>query len=299
LAQRRHRPATRLSKTRATQLRTQFDTLGRNFSAGVDPIDFVHRYSDHGDQEVAAVLASALAFGRVSAFSPVLSRLFELADAAGGPARWAHLAIDQTDSAIEPLFYRWVRGPDLSRFLRTIGRVRQLHGSIQALVEGSHSPKDTDIGPSLCALVDAMREQSLSKGETSYGELSRGYRHLLPHPSQGSACKRWCMFARWMTRTGSPDLGLWAVPTHKLVIPLDTHIHRVAQMVGLTRRTDGSWRTALEITQNLRRIDADDPTRYDFVLAHLGIDGQCKARHIPEICGSCSLVNVCKIGQSG
>jgi hypothetical protein len=35
------------------------------------------------------------------------------------------------------------------------------------------------------------------------------------------------------------------------------------------------------------------------VLAHLGIDGQCKARHIPEICGSCSLVNVCKIGQSG
>jgi uncharacterized protein (TIGR02757 family) len=265
----------------------------------MDPIDFVHRYSAHGDQEVAAVLASALSFGRVTAFWPILSRLFELADLAGGPAQWAQSAIGQTDPAIQPLFYRWVRGSDLSRFLRTIGRVRQHHGSIQALMEASHSAKDTDVGPALGALVDAMREQSLSEGETSFGELSRGYRHLLPHPSQGSACKRWCMLARWMTRTGSPDLGIWAIPTRKLVIPLDTHIHRVAKMVGLTRRNDGSWRTALEITQNLRKIDADDPTRYDFVLAHLGIDGQCKGRHVPEICGACSLVKVCKIGQSG
>jgi len=275
------------------------ETLGREFSPGMDPIDFVHRYTSNGDQEVAAVLASALSFGRVSSFWPVLSRLFELADLAGGPDQWAESAIDQTDPAIEPLFYRWVRGPDLSRFLRTIGRVRQQHGSIQALVEASHSPQDTDIGPALCALVDAMQAASLSQGETSFGDLSRGYRHLLPHPSRGSACKRWCMFARWMTRTGAPDLGLWAVPTRNLVIPLDTHIHRVAQMVGLTRRTDGSWRTALEITQNLRRIDAVDPTRYDFVLAHLGIDGQCKGRHIQEICSTCSLVKVCKIGQSG
>ena len=107
------------------------------------------------------------------------------------------------------------------------------------------------------------------------------------------------MFARWMTRNESPDLGMWTVPTQKLVIPLDTHIHRVAQMVGLTRRTDGSWKTAIEITGNMRRIDGEDPTRYDFVLAHLGIDGQCKGRHVPKICESCSLVKVCKIGQSG
>jgi uncharacterized protein (TIGR02757 family) len=126
-------------------------------------------------------------------------------------------------------------------------------------------------------------------------------RHGMPRPSGGSGCKRWNMFLRWMVRQpthpGDPDLGLWELPTHKLIIPVDTHVLRVARLIGLSHRTDGSWRTAQEITKNLARIHPQDPVRYDFALAHLGISGGCKAKHHAEICGSCPLAPCCRFGR--
>jgi uncharacterized protein (TIGR02757 family) len=292
-------PATRLQKRRAALLRERLNLLQSSAKPGPDPIDFARRYSDTDDQEVAALLASSLAFGRVASFWPVLDRMFALADEQGGPAEWARRSIEQPDDALEPLFYRWVRGPDLQRWTQTIGRFRAQYGSVASFVALNHKPDHTDIGPLLAALISALRTNALDAPGQTFGDLPRGFRHLLPHPESGSACKRWCMFARWMTRTESPDLGLWSVPTSQLIIPLDTHIHRVAQFIGLTRRKDGSWRTAVEITQNLRRIDAEDPTRFDFVLAHLGISGTCKGRRVAEICDPCALITVCKTGRPG
>ncbi len=280
-------------------LRTGLDSLTEEFSPGVDPIDFVHQYACPEDQEVAALFASALAFGRVASFTPVLQQIFQMADDHGGPAAWVDRACNEPDPRLEPLFYRWVRGPDLARFSRTIGRFRLRHGSVQSWVSTHTAASLPDIRPLLAALIDEFRELSVTAPEYVFTDLSRGYRHLLPHPASGSACKRWCMFARWMTRTHEPDLGLWPIPPHALIIPLDTHIHRVARMIGLTRRLDGSWRTAAEITANLRRIDPDDPVRFDFVLAHLGIDGRCKGKKVTAICSDCALLPVCKTGQSG
>lgn len=291
--------ATRLSAQRAQRLRNHFEALASAFEPGPDPIDFVHRYTHPDDQEVAALFASALAFGRVASFTPVLDNIFALADAAGGPAKWVDRSTRAPDPGLSPLFYRWVRGPDLARFAAAIGRFRTRHGSVRRWVNQSDSTTDSDIGPTLSRLVTEFRELSTADIDVSFADLSRGYKHLLPHPDSGSACKRWCMFARWMTRTESPDIGLWNIDPEALIIPLDTHIHRVSRMVGLTRRNDGSWRTAREITANLRRVDPSDPVRFDFVLAHLGIDGQCKGRRIAAICDRCSLVPVCKTGRPG
>jgi len=291
--------AVRLSSSRARILRDRLDDLAASYSAGPDPIDFVHRYADPDDQEVAALLASSLAFGRVAAFTPVLDRIFALSDAAGGPASWVDQCVDVIDPRLEPLFYRWVRGPDLGRFASTIGRFRARHGSVMQWLSAHYQPRSEPMSAFLGALIDELRTLSVHSTEESFDQLSRGYRYLLPHPSSGSACKRWCMVTRWMSRTAEPDLGLWPIDPRSLVIPLDTHIHRVARMVGLTRRNDGSWRTAVEITANLRRIDPNDPTRFDFVLAHLGIDGQCKGKRVVEICSQCALVTVCKTGRSG
>ena len=91
------------------------------------------------------------------------------------------------------------------------------------------------------------------------------------------------MLLRWMVRNENPDVGLWQLPESKLIIPLDTHIHRIAKHLRLTHRKDASWRTAVEITANLRRVDSDDPIQYDFVLAHLGISGTAKGDKIMEL----------------
>jgi endonuclease III len=91
------------------------------------------------------------------------------------------------------------------------------------------------------------------------------------------------------------DLGAWSglVPRSALVVPLDTHVHRVSRCLGLTLRRDASWRTAEEITAALRRIDPEDPVRYDFALCHLGMSGDCPARRDPLRCAACPLAPAC------
>jgi len=124
-----------------------------------------------------------------------------------------------------------------------------------------------------------------------------GIRFSLPDPREGSACKRWRMFLRWMVREGWPDLGQWrAYPRESLVIPLDTHVARTARLIGLSQRRVPDGRMALEITDFLRQIDSSDPLRFDFALSHLGILGNCPGvRSLPS-CAPCPLVGLCGTG---
>ncbi len=130
------------------------------------------------------------------------------------------------------------------------------------------------------------------------GRGARGLRHLLPDPSGPGASKRWNLYLRWMVRgPDGVDLGLWGgVPASALVVPLDTHLHRVGRALGLTARRDASWRTAEELTASLRRIDPEAPVRYDVALCHLGMSGRCPARRDPVRCAACPLQGACGAG---
>lgn len=280
-----------------------------------DPLAFARRQAEPADAEIAALFASALAYGRVSLFWPVLERIFALAAARGGPAAWV-LGFDAEDARrLAPLVYRWNRGPDLSLLALAAGGVLRARGRLGAVAEAAFSAEHADLGPAVEATVRALREEAVraapALGLTARGfdELPRGLRTLLPLPSEGSACKRWNMLFRWMVRRPGPldaagrparadgvDLGLWALPPARLIIPLDTHVARIARYLGLTARADGSWRTAVEITARLRELDPEDPVRYDFALAHLGISGACEGRRVPAICDACPLCSCCAIG---
>lgn len=96
--------------------------------------------------------------------------------------------------------------------------------------------------------------------------------HLLPLPEKGSACKRLHLFMRWMVREDEVDPGGWVnVPTSELIIPVDVHMHRIATKLGFTNRKAADNRTALEITQGFKRIQPEDPVKYDFSLTRYGI----------------------------
>jgi len=306
-----------LRTPRVALLRQALDHLDAEAGArvGADPIAFVHAWAQPADQEVAAAIASGLAYGRVAAFWPVIQAILDRACQRGGPAAFVR-GFDQEDAAVlAPLQYRWMRGPDLALWCATLGAALRVHGSLGAIAQAGFHSRDADIGPCLEHLVNTLR--GLSVGEaarlgspaTDFAGLPRGFRYLLPRPSDGSACKRWCMLLRWMVRPpGDPrrgdgmDLGLWKLPPDRLVVPLDTHVGRLALLLGLTRRGDGSWRTATEITRQLARLDPTDPVRFDFALAHLGISGRCTVRQDgdqppdPAVCGSCPLRGPCRIG---
>ena len=121
-------------------------------------------------------------------------------------------------------------------------------------------------------------------------DLPRGYTALFPSPldPSHSPCKRLTLFVRWMVRAEYPDLGIWTgVPTESLRVPLDHHVYWIAYHLGLTRRKTRSWATVEEVTAALRAFDAVDPVKYDFVLCHTGISGDCPKTRDVRVCGPC------------
>jgi uncharacterized protein (TIGR02757 family) len=73
-----------------------------------------------------------------------------------------------------------------------------------------------------------------------------------------------------MVRPAGVDLGVWRRPDpRQLVLPLDTHTCAVARRLRLTRYRSPGWSMALDITRRLRRLDPDDPVKYDFALYRL------------------------------
>ncbi len=102
-------------------------------------------------------------------------------------------------------------------------------------------------------------------------------RKHISSPLQNSACKRLNMFLRWMVRRDERgvDFGIWhRITPAQLVCPCDVHVERVARTLGLIQRKQSDWKTACELTENLRLLDARDPVKYDFALFGLGVDGE-------------------------
>lgn len=86
-----------------------------------------------------------------------------------------------------------------------------------------------------------------------------------------SPYKRYNMWLRWVVRNQDIDLGLFKkINPSNLIIPLDTHTHKVSQKIGLCKRKSYDFKAALEITENLRKFDPFDPIKYDFAIYRIG-----------------------------
>jgi uncharacterized protein (TIGR02757 family) len=175
------------------------------------------------------------------------------------------------------------------------GHLRRLHGGLGLRFRTLFEEEGGVLRPALARFAGELRGAP-QVAKLLRGRGPRGLRHLLPDPAGPGASKRWNLYLRWMVRgPDGVDLGLWAgIPPSALLVPLDTHVHRVARALGLTSRRDASWRTAEEVTASLRRIDPEDPVRYDFALCHLGMSGQCPARRDPVRCAACPLRGACR-----
>jgi uncharacterized protein (TIGR02757 family) len=264
-----------------------------------DPIHFVRPYADRPrDAEIAGVFASQLAYGRVSSFRPVLEDLFGRLDDAGGPRAFVEdYHPDDARAQLAGLQYRFNRPVDFVGMTAALSCVLNQHGTLASAFAAP------DAAASLTRGVGALRQAAVATSESWMGSRAKGHKDLpaglrywLSTPQNGSACKRWNLFLRWMVRptTEGIDLGLWPAPRPSgLVIPLDTHVHRLAGFLGLTHRGTANWRTAEQITAALRQLDPQDPVRFDFALAHLGISGACRGGRDPAICPACPLDPLC------
>jgi uncharacterized protein (TIGR02757 family) len=289
-----------ISLERARFLRPALDALDgaldRAARIAADPVEFPRACTDPDDAEVAGLVAVSLAYGRADLFKPVVARV--LAAMGPSPARFAEAFAAAPDrAAFEGITYRFNRPADLAALVAAVGHVRRAHGGLgarfRALFEAAGGGPGA-LRPALAGLASELRGAP-PVGPLLRGRGPRGLRHLLPDPAGPGASKRWNLYLRWMVRgPDAVDLGVWrGVPASALVVPLDTHVHRVARALGLTRRRDASWRTAEEITAALRLVDPADPVRFDFALCHLGMSGLCPPRRDPDRCDACTLRALC------
>jgi uncharacterized protein (TIGR02757 family) len=289
----------RLSAARAARLRPRLQRFlagaPNRLRVGFDPVQFPRRYALREDAEMAGLLAASLAYGRVEGFVPKVEQL--LSGMGGHPGAFVRtLDVAGARRLLQGFVYRFNLAADVGVLLLGAGRLLRERGSLEPWV-AEPLAAGASLHASLTHFVRALRDVPLGPLVKALGP-PRALHHLLPVPLGGGAAKRLNMFLRWMVRgPDEVDLGLWrAIPASCLVIPLDTHIGRISRRLGLTTRKDLSWRTALEITGNLRRIDAADPVRFDFALCHHGMSGVCSPRARAEACCSCELRTVCRVG---
>ena len=223
-----------------------------------DPSVFMHRVKGNANREATAFVASALSFGSRPQF---LRRVDELLDLAGGDMDgWIRTGAFAREFAADDsrCFYRFFTRSSMSRFFEAYRRLMDAFGTL-----GGYVRKEAD-GDAYKAVVAICRWFADHDGGG-----------VIPKDAT-SACKRVCMFLRWMVRKDSPvDFGLWAdiIDCRTLIVPLDTHVVQEAMKLGLLNSPCASMSAARRLTAVLAEAFPEDPCRGDFALFGYGVDG--------------------------
>ncbi|NPA87713.1 TIGR02757 family protein [Caminibacter pacificus] len=210
----------------------------------LDPILIAKKYND----EYISLVAALFAYGNVKAILKFLNSL------------------DLENLNSNGAYYRFQTKKDVEEFLYTLKKMKEKYSLNEIFLKGYEKTKNP---------IDGIREIIKTMYEINPYN-SDGYQFLIgkipPKKTKGvSPYKRWNMFLRWMVRDDSLDLGLWrGVEKSDLIIPLDTHTHKVSLKLGLLKRKTYDLQSAMELTEKLKEFDPKDPLKYDFALYRIG-----------------------------
>ncbi len=259
---------------------TQRETLEAAYAAtpweawiAADPLWHVRQFDDPREQEIVGLIAAGLAYGRVGSIMPSIDRVLAAMDRE--PFLFVtHFDPERDAPRFERCIHRFHTPDAIVAMLYATRQAIDRFGSLGAMFLAGHDEDAANTAPALAAFVDRLRAFT----EGGHGAWSRtsalyGWQHFLASPADGSACKRLNLYLRWMARTGVPDVGAWpGIRPSQLLVPVDVHVARIAKALGWTKRATVNLAMAREITDVLRTFDPQDPTRYDFVLSHLGME---------------------------
>lgn len=223
-----------------------------------DPLQFLYNYKKEQDIEVAGLIAASFAVGRVDMILKTVDLIL---------SKFPNLAVDIKNGSYEnfkKLFsgfvYRFYKEDELSFFLTSIKEVLKKYGTL-----GSCFNEQQKVSSTYLEAQTKFAQILRAAGASNCGSL-------IPDPLKDSASKRLNLFFRWMIRKDDIDFGIWKGDKRDLIVPLDTHIHHISVILGFVENKKSSnIKTALEITENLKKVDPDDPVRFDFSLSRIGI----------------------------
>ena len=222
-----------------------------------DPVQIPHQYSRLQDIEITAFWTAMLAWGQRKT---IINKAQELFDRMGDSPYEFILHLDDHSRKICGDFkHRTFNGEDTLYFLDFLHDFYQRHTSLEEAFFPLGNA-DFHIEDSLCHFHD----QFFSLPHA----IARTRKHIAT-PMRKSACKRLCLFLKWMVRKDvqSGDMGVWnRIKPSALILPLDVHVMRSITSLGIVPEKPVTWNLAVEVTDYLKEFDPLDPVKYDYPL---------------------------------
>lgn len=225
-----------------------------------DPIQIPHQFSKKEDIEIAGFLTATIAWGNRLMIINNSKKMLELMDNAPYDFVVNHSKSDS--KPLDDFVHRTFQGKDLLFFIKSLQNLYNNYGGLEKCL--------------LPAKNETNYKNSISNFKTLFFSIPhtiRTEKHI-SNPNKNSAAKRINMFLRWMVRNkdNHVDFGLWKSHiASKLSCPLDVHSGRVARKLNLLKRTQNDWKAVEELDNKLRKMDVNDPAKYDFALFGLGV----------------------------
>ncbi len=246
----------------STELKTKLIYLAQKYETkeflDKDPSKFMHQYKEIRDIETVAFIAANMAFGQRG---QILSHIEQILNKAGAnPSVWVQkegykIFFTQGNKS----FYRIFTHNDFLIFFDTLKSILDISDTIGNYI--CHHQTSDFLHQTICNIFPLNCA-------------------LIPH-SKTTSAKKVNMLLRWMVRTNSPvDLGLWSSWASKenLLIPLDTHVMQEATKMNILptsasgKTKSATLKTAIELTQAMKEVFPEDPTKADFALFGLGVN---------------------------
>lgn len=244
-----------------TFLDTKVEKYNRPEFIQDDPISIPHQFSKKKDIEISGFFAATLAWGQRKTIISKGKELMKLMD--NSPHDFILHHKEKDLKQLLKFNHRTFNTTDLLYFIEFFKNYYQKNNSLEDAFASLPTPLQRRGG---------KVENSLINFHNLFFSLEdfpkRTQKHIAT-PLRKSTCKRLNMFLRWMVRNDDKgvDFGIWKkIKPSQLICPIDLHVDRVARKFGLIKRKQTDWLTALELTDNLRKFDKQDPVKYDFAL---------------------------------
>lgn len=227
-----------------------------------DPVSIPHLFTKKQDIEIAGFFAATLAWGQRVTIINSCHKLLGWMD--NDPHQFI---LHHSENDLKPFLefrHRTFNGLDALYFIEFMKWFYARHQSLEEAF------KSVDQNETVEKALINFRNLFFSLPDYP----SRTKKHVAT-PERKSACKRLNMYLRWMVRSdeNGVDFGIWRkIKPAQLVCPCDVHVERVARKLKLITRKQMDWLTAMELTDNLRKLDPNDPVKYDFALFGLGLE---------------------------
>ncbi|PWA05385.1 TIGR02757 family protein [Flavobacterium psychrotolerans] len=225
-----------------------------------DPVQIPHLFSQKEDIEIAGFLSATIAWGNRKM---IIKNSHKMMDLMGNAPYDFVLSHSENDlERLETFVHRTFNGGDFATFIKGLQHIYKNHDGLEVIFSKHQEP--------------GSMQKSISEFKKVFFEIPHQYRTQkhISDPLNNSAAKRINMMLRWFCRQDNKgvDLGIWkSISPSSLSCPLDVHSGNVARKLGLLTRKQNDGKALTELDLKLRKLDPNDPVKYDFALFGLGV----------------------------